>query len=106
MNLSPQEQQWLKEYESRSDVELALLSVYTGIGIDSRNRAALANYVLERRNAEIRDGREERTLMHAERALKISEEAKDAAVQQARWAQCAAIISLAALIFSVVGLFI
>ena len=29
MNLSPQEQQWLKEYESRSDVELALLSVYT-----------------------------------------------------------------------------
>ncbi|TAK62564.1 hypothetical protein [Methylobacter sp.] len=103
MPLTSNEQQWLKEYESKSDVELALLSVYTGPGIDSPNRAALAKYVLDRRNAEIRDGREERTLQQAERALKISEEAKNAAVKQARWAVWASVIAVVAVIVSVVG---
>jgi hypothetical protein len=42
MNLTSNEQQYLKDYESKSDVELALLSVYTGSGKDSLNRAALA----------------------------------------------------------------
>lgn len=103
MSLTPNEQEWLKEYESKSDVDLALLSTYTGLGTDSLNRAALAKYVLDRRNAEIRDGREERTLQQAERALKISEEAKNAAVKQARWAVWASAIAVVAAIVSVAG---
>lgn len=101
MSLTPKEQLWLEEYESKSDAELALLSIYTGPGLDSPNRAALAKYVLDRRNAEIRDGREERTLQQAERALEISEKAKDAAVKQARWAVWAAVIATVSLIISV-----
>lgn len=104
MSLTPNELQLLKAYESKSDVELALLSIYTGPGIDSPNRAALAKYVLDRRNAEIRDGREERILQQAERALKISEEAKNAAVKQARWAVWASVIAVVAAIVSVAGL--
>lgn len=103
MSLTQTEKQWLKEYETKSDVELSLLSVYTGPNTDSHNRAALARFLLERRNAEIRDGREERTLKQAEEALKISEEAKNAAVKQARWAAWAAVISLLAIVVSVVG---
>lgn len=100
MSLSLKEQQWLKEYESKSDAELALLSIYTDPGLDSPNRAALAKYVLDRRNAEIRDGREERTLQQAERALEISEEVKDAAVKQARWAVLAVVIATVSAIVS------
>lgn len=100
MSLNPNEQQWLKEYESKSDAELALLSIYTGSELDSLNRAALAKYVLDRRNAEIRDGREERTLQQAERALDISEKAKDAAVKQARWAMWMAVIAAVSAIVS------
>jgi len=106
MSLTPNNQQWLKDYESKSDVELVLLSVYTGPGLDSPNRAALAKYVLDRRNAEIRDGREERTLQQAERALKISEDAKNAAVKQARWAMWAVVIATVAAIVSVAGVLI
>lgn len=101
MNLTPNEQKWLKDYESKSDVELALLSIYAGSGNDSPNRAALAKYVLDRRNAGIRDGREERTLQQAERALKISEEAKNAAVKQARFAVLAGIIAIFSALVSI-----
>lgn len=89
--LTPNDKKRLEEYESKTDVELALLSVYQGDGIDSKNRAALAKYVLDRRNAEIRDGREERT-------LKIAEEAKNATIKQACWAQWSAVIGIVALI--------
>lgn len=100
MELTPTDLQRLKEYEAKTDVELALLAVYTGPYTDSPTRAALAKYVLDRRNAEIRDGREERTLQQAERALDISEKAKNAAVKQARWAVWAAGISVISAIVS------
>lgn len=104
MNLTPYEQQCLKDYESKSDVELALLSVYSGPGLDSLNRAALAKYVLDLRNAEVRDGREERTFANSEHALEIAEDAKNAAVKQARWAMWAVVISVIAVIVSVAGI--
>jgi len=105
MSLSQRDQQWLKEYEDKSDVELALLAVYTGPNSDSPSRAAIAKYVLDSRAAKIRDGREERTLQQAEKALKIAEEAKNATVKQAHWAIWATVISVVAAIVAVAGLF-
>ena len=109
MPLTPNEASWLKEYESLPDAELALLSEYSGHGIDSKNRAALARYELARRSSAIRDGREERTLAISERALTVAEEAnriaseaKNATAAQARWAMWAVMIAIVSAIVSVV----
>lgn len=109
MPLTANEESWLKEYEFLPDAELALLSEYSGPGIDSPNRAALARYELVRRSAAIRDGREERTLSISERALTVSEEAnriaseaKNATAAQARWTMWAVIIAIVSAIVSVI----
>lgn len=108
MTLTADQEVTLRDYALLQDAELALLSTYSGPGLDNQNRAALARYELARRSAAVRDGREERTLAISERALTISEdanriasEARNSTAAQAKWAMWAAIIAIVALIVSV-----